>query len=88
MRWLLVDGIDTLEAGKVTTGHKTWSPDEEFFQDHFPSFPVVSPYAVLLTRPASSSTFSKDEMGSTADCFRSKFASHRLFIKLGTELVW
>ena len=41
MRWLLVDGIDTLETGKVTTGHKTWSPDEEFFQDHFPSFPVV-----------------------------------------------
>jgi len=41
MRWLLVDGIDTLEIGKVTTGHKTWSPEEEFFQDHFPSFPVV-----------------------------------------------
>jgi 3-hydroxyacyl-[acyl-carrier-protein] dehydratase len=41
MRWLLVDVIDTLEAGVLATGRKTWDEDEEFFADHFPSFPVV-----------------------------------------------
>lgn len=41
MRWLLVDGISSLESGSVATGFKTWGADEEFFQDHFPSFPVV-----------------------------------------------
>lgn len=41
MRWLLVDVIDTLEVGVIATGRKTWTSEEEFFQDHFPSFPVV-----------------------------------------------
>ena len=41
MRWLLVDVIDTLEVGDIATGRKTWHAEEEFFQDHFPSFPVV-----------------------------------------------
>ena len=41
MRWLLVDVIDTLEVGSSATGRKTWHADEGFFEDHFPSFPVV-----------------------------------------------
>ena len=41
MRWLLVDEIDTLEEGVRASGYKTWHPEEAFFEDHFPSFPVV-----------------------------------------------
>ena len=41
MRWLLIDEIDTLEVGTRASGPKTWHAEEEFFQDHFPSFPVV-----------------------------------------------
>ena len=47
MRWLLVDGIDTLVVGERAAGHKTWSGDEVFFEDHFPSFPVVPGVLVM-----------------------------------------
>ena len=40
MRWLLVDSIDELVVNKVVRGRKTYHADEEFFQDHFPAFPV------------------------------------------------
>ena len=46
-RWLLVDRIDTLEVGKRALGTKSFSPDERFFEDHFPGFPVV-PGVLLL----------------------------------------
>ena len=41
MRWFLVDAIDDLVINQRIVGRKTYSPDEEFFQDHFPGFPVV-----------------------------------------------
>jgi len=41
VRWLLIDTIDTLEIGARVSGTKTWHAEETFFQDHFPSFPVV-----------------------------------------------
>lgn len=47
MRWLLVDGIDSLTVGERAVGHKTWSADEEFFEDHFPRFPVVPGVLVM-----------------------------------------
>ena len=47
MRWLLVDGIDTLEVGERASGHKTWAADEQFFEDHFPKFPVVPGVLVM-----------------------------------------
>ena len=47
MRWLLVDGIDSLSVGDRAAGHKTWSADEEFFEDHFPRFPVVPGVLVM-----------------------------------------
>ena len=47
MRWLLVDGIDSLEVGERATGHKTWMADQEFFEDHFPRFPVVPGVLVM-----------------------------------------
>ena len=41
MRWLLVDAIDELVINKRVVGRKTYDASEEFFQDHFPGFPVV-----------------------------------------------
>lgn len=41
MRWLLVDSIDELIINQSIVGRKTYAPEEEFFQDHFPGFPVV-----------------------------------------------
>ena len=41
MRWLLVDSIDSLIVNQRIIGRKTYLADEEFFQDHFPGFPVV-----------------------------------------------
>lgn len=41
MRWLLVDSINELECNERIVGRKTYHKDEEFFQDHFPGFPVV-----------------------------------------------
>ena len=41
MRWLLVDAIDELVINERVIGRKTYDPPEEFFQDHFPGFPVV-----------------------------------------------
>ena len=41
VRWLLVDAIDELVINERVIGRKTYDPSEEFFQDHFPGFPVV-----------------------------------------------
>ena len=41
MRWFLVDAIDELVINERVVGRKTYDPAEEFFQDHFPGFPVV-----------------------------------------------
>lgn len=47
MRFLLVDEILEMVPGKMARAEKTFSPEEDFFQDHFPGFPVVP--GVLLT---------------------------------------
>ena len=47
MRFLLVDRILALEAGKSITAEKVLVSGEELFRDHFPGFPVVP--GVLLT---------------------------------------
>ena len=47
MRFILVDEILELEPGKRIRALKTLRADEDFFQDHFPGFPVVP--GVLLT---------------------------------------
>jgi 3-hydroxyacyl-[acyl-carrier-protein] dehydratase len=46
-RWLLVDGIDALEPGTLARGHKTFTSEERFFEDHFPGFPVVPGVLIL-----------------------------------------
>jgi len=41
MRFLLVDRILELEPSKRILATKHVSPDEEYFQDHFPGYPIV-----------------------------------------------
>ena len=41
MRWRLVDAIDDLERDRFAAGRVAFPPESEFFQDHFPGFPVV-----------------------------------------------
>lgn len=47
MRFILVDEILELSPGQRIKARKYVSPDEDFFADHFPGFPVVP--GVLLT---------------------------------------
>lgn len=47
MRFLLVDEILELTPGQRIKAVKFIAPDEEYFRDHFPGFPVVP--GVLLT---------------------------------------
>ena len=41
MRWHLVDRIDELIPGERARGVRRWDPTLPFFEDHFPTFPVV-----------------------------------------------
>ena len=47
MRFILIDRIHELEAGKQIKASKILPAHEELFRDHFPGFPVVP--GVLLT---------------------------------------
>ena len=47
MRFILVDRILELTPGQRVKAVKFVSPDEDYFRDHFPGFPVVP--GVLLT---------------------------------------
>lgn len=47
MRFILVDEILDMVPGKKVSGIKRIDPEEDYFRDHFPGFPVVP--GVLLT---------------------------------------
>lgn len=47
MRFVLLDRIDSMEPGRQARGTKTIAPDEEYFRDHFPGYPVVPGVLVL-----------------------------------------
>lgn len=47
MRFILVDSIVSLVAGERVVALRHIAPDDDYFQDHFPGFPVVP--GVLLT---------------------------------------
>lgn len=47
MRWLFLDRIDHVELGARIRGVKGVGLSEDYFQDHFPGFPVV-PGVIIL----------------------------------------
>ncbi len=47
MRFILLDRIVSLAPGAAIEAARTVRPDEDYFRDHFPGFPVVP--GVLLT---------------------------------------
>ena len=47
MRFILIDRIDRIELGKRAEGHKRIAPDEDYFRDHFPGYPIVPGVLVL-----------------------------------------
>jgi 3-hydroxyacyl-[acyl-carrier-protein] dehydratase len=47
MRFILIDKIDHLEPGRRADGHKFIAPDEDYFRDHFPGYPLVPGVLVL-----------------------------------------
>ncbi|MFL6661581.1 MAG: 3-hydroxyacyl-ACP dehydratase FabZ family protein [Rhizobacter sp.] len=47
MRFVLVDRIVSLVPGDSVVASRTVPPDDDYFEDHFPGFPVVP--GVLLT---------------------------------------
>jgi 3-hydroxyacyl-[acyl-carrier-protein] dehydratase len=47
MRFVLIDKIDRLEPGRLAEGHKLIARDEDYFNDHFPGFPIVPGVLVL-----------------------------------------
>jgi 3-hydroxyacyl-[acyl-carrier-protein] dehydratase len=47
MRFILIDRIDSLEPGRRATGSKQIAPDEEYFRDHFPGYPLVPGVLIL-----------------------------------------
>lgn len=47
MRFILIDEILEMTPGKEVRARKYIAPDEDYFRDHFPGFPVVP--GVLLT---------------------------------------
>jgi 3-hydroxyacyl-[acyl-carrier-protein] dehydratase len=47
VRFILIDSILELDPGRSITAARSIRPDEDYFRDHFPGFPVVP--GVLLT---------------------------------------
>jgi 3-hydroxyacyl-[acyl-carrier-protein] dehydratase len=47
MRFILIDKIDRLVPGRSAEGHKLIAPDEDYFRDHFPGYPLVPGVLVL-----------------------------------------
>ena len=47
MRFILIDRIDRLVPGQRAEGYKLISPDEDYFRDHFPGYPLVPGVLVL-----------------------------------------
>jgi 3-hydroxyacyl-[acyl-carrier-protein] dehydratase len=47
MRFILIDKIDRLDFGHRAEGHKQIAPDESYFRDHFPGYPLVPGVLVL-----------------------------------------
>lgn len=47
MRFVLIDRITSLDVGRSAEGFKVIAPDEEYFGDHFPGYPIVPGVLVI-----------------------------------------
>jgi 3-hydroxyacyl-[acyl-carrier-protein] dehydratase len=47
MRFVLIDRIERLEPGRQAQGYKQIAPDDDYFRDHFPGYPLVPGVLVL-----------------------------------------
>jgi len=61
--FLLVDRVEELEPGKRAVGYKDLTGDEEFFQGHFPEYPVMPGVLIVeaLAQVGAVSLLSQDE---------------------------
>lgn len=88
MRFLLVDRILSMTPGRDIVALRTIPPDEDYFRDHFPGFPVVP--GVLLTemmgQAAAKSLNAERRPRGNAMLARILSASFRQWVRPGDEV--
>lgn len=62
--FLLVDRIDVIEEGKLAIGRKCVTMNEQFFQGHFPGYPIMPGVLIIeaMAQTACALMFSRPEM--------------------------
>jgi beta-hydroxyacyl-ACP dehydratase FabZ len=62
--FLLVDRIDVIEEGKLAVGRKCVTMNEQFFQGHFPGYPIMPGVLIIeaMAQTACALMFSRPEM--------------------------
>jgi 3-hydroxyacyl-[acyl-carrier-protein] dehydratase len=89
MRFLLVDRIHSLEPGLRVVASRKIAPDEDYFADHFPGFPVVP--GVLLTemmgQAAAKALDSERRARGKAMLAKIASASFRQWVRPGDEVM-
>jgi 3-hydroxyacyl-[acyl-carrier-protein] dehydratase len=89
MRFLFVDRILEMVPGKCIRAVKLIAPDEDYFRDHFPGFPVVP--GVLLTemmaQTAGKCLDAEDRARGKAMLARIQSASFREWVRPGQTAV-
>ncbi len=89
MRYILIDRIVEMEAGRRAQGWKNASLGEDYFQDHFPGFPAV-PGALMIESMAQLSgllimtSLNYEKLAVLLGVTRAKF---RGFVRPGDRLV-
>ncbi len=62
--FLLVDRVDVIEEGKLAIGRKGVTMNEQFFQGHFPGYPIMPGVLIIeaMAQTACALMFSRPEM--------------------------
>ena len=86
MRFILVDRILDLVPGKKIRAEKSISPDEDYFGDHFPGFPVVPGVlqTEMMAQAAGKCLDAEDPLRGKAMLARITSASFRKWVKPGS----